>query len=347
MRRKRRVAVLFGGRSAEHEISCLSARSVIDALDPGRNEVVRDRDHARTGRWHLLPGPPALPPRPAGCRRSRGFGARRSSSSSRGARRAGDRRRVARRRSTWSSRCCTVRRRGRRDPGAAGAGRRAVRGGGGAGVGARDGQGRPEGAVRRRRSAGRAATRSCGSREWRGGPRGSRPRAPKRSATRCSPSRRPSGPPSASRRCTGRQELDAALEEAFRYAPQGRRRARHRAEPGDRVRGARQRRPGGVGRRRDRALGASSTTTRRSTSTSDGAELEIPARIGAGGAGAMCSGWRSPRSGRSMRRAWRGSTSSSAATTSCGERDQHDPRVHVDLDVPEAVGGERAVATRI
>jgi len=27
------VAVLFGGRSAEHEISCISARSVIDALD--------------------------------------------------------------------------------------------------------------------------------------------------------------------------------------------------------------------------------------------------------------------------------------------------------------------------
>jgi D-alanine-D-alanine ligase len=30
------VAVLFGGRSAEHKISCLSARSVIDALDPER-----------------------------------------------------------------------------------------------------------------------------------------------------------------------------------------------------------------------------------------------------------------------------------------------------------------------
>ena len=38
--RKRRVAVLFGGRSAEHEISCVSARSVIDALDPATTEVV-------------------------------------------------------------------------------------------------------------------------------------------------------------------------------------------------------------------------------------------------------------------------------------------------------------------
>ncbi|HEY7400331.1 MAG TPA: D-alanine--D-alanine ligase family protein [Actinomycetota bacterium] len=58
--RRRRVAVLFGGRSAEHEISCLSARSVIDALDPERTEVV-PIGITREGRWHLLPGPPALP----------------------------------------------------------------------------------------------------------------------------------------------------------------------------------------------------------------------------------------------------------------------------------------------
>ncbi len=57
---KRRVAVLFGGRSAEHEISCLSARSVIDALDPQRNEVV-PIGITKRGRWHVLAGPPALP----------------------------------------------------------------------------------------------------------------------------------------------------------------------------------------------------------------------------------------------------------------------------------------------
>jgi D-alanine-D-alanine ligase len=57
---KRRIAVLFGGRSAEHEISCLSARSVIDALDPARNEVLAI-GITREGRWHVLPGPPALP----------------------------------------------------------------------------------------------------------------------------------------------------------------------------------------------------------------------------------------------------------------------------------------------
>ena len=57
---RRRVLVLFGGRSAEHEISCISARSVIDALDPNANEVVAV-GITREGRWHVLPGPPALP----------------------------------------------------------------------------------------------------------------------------------------------------------------------------------------------------------------------------------------------------------------------------------------------
>ena len=41
-------------------------------------------------------------------------------------------------------------------------------------------------------------------------------------------------------------------------------------------------------------------------------------------------------------RAWRGSTSSCGATEAVRQRDQHDPRLHGDLDVPEAVGGERA-----
>ena len=57
---RRRVAVLFGGRSAEHEISCLSARSVIDALDPDRHEVI-PIGITRDGTWHLMAGPPALP----------------------------------------------------------------------------------------------------------------------------------------------------------------------------------------------------------------------------------------------------------------------------------------------
>jgi D-alanine-D-alanine ligase len=39
-RPKIRVGVIFGGRSGEHEVSLMSARSVIDALDPERYEVV-------------------------------------------------------------------------------------------------------------------------------------------------------------------------------------------------------------------------------------------------------------------------------------------------------------------
>jgi D-alanine-D-alanine ligase len=40
MKTKIRVAVLFGGRSAEHEVSLQSARNVIEAIDPERYETV-------------------------------------------------------------------------------------------------------------------------------------------------------------------------------------------------------------------------------------------------------------------------------------------------------------------
>ena len=36
----RRVAILMGGRSSEHDISIASARSVVAALDPARYDVV-------------------------------------------------------------------------------------------------------------------------------------------------------------------------------------------------------------------------------------------------------------------------------------------------------------------
>jgi len=50
--RKLRVAVIFGGRSAEHEVSLQSARNVVAALDPAKYEAVLigiDRE----GRWFL------------------------------------------------------------------------------------------------------------------------------------------------------------------------------------------------------------------------------------------------------------------------------------------------------
>src|SRR5215216_2293677 len=39
--RKLRVAVLFGGRSGEHEVSLMSARSVLSVLDPNRYELMQ------------------------------------------------------------------------------------------------------------------------------------------------------------------------------------------------------------------------------------------------------------------------------------------------------------------
>src|SRR5689334_10976269 len=51
-RGKVRVAVVFGGRSAEHAISCVSAGSIMAALDPDRYEVV-PVGIAPDGRWVL------------------------------------------------------------------------------------------------------------------------------------------------------------------------------------------------------------------------------------------------------------------------------------------------------
>src|SRR5689334_10135716 len=41
MDKKLHVAVLFGGRSGEHEVSLMSARSVLSVLDPARYEVTQ------------------------------------------------------------------------------------------------------------------------------------------------------------------------------------------------------------------------------------------------------------------------------------------------------------------
>jgi len=65
------VGILFGGRSAEHEVSLQSAKNIIDAIDPNKYEVVLIGIDKK-GQWHLneksrllLPltdsGLPALP----------------------------------------------------------------------------------------------------------------------------------------------------------------------------------------------------------------------------------------------------------------------------------------------
>jgi D-alanine-D-alanine ligase len=53
-----RIAVVFGGASDEHPVSCLTARGVVDALDPERYEVV-GVGITRSGRW-IVVGPDQL-----------------------------------------------------------------------------------------------------------------------------------------------------------------------------------------------------------------------------------------------------------------------------------------------
>jgi len=48
--RKLKVAVLFGGRSGEHEVSLMSARSVLSVLDPERYEITQI-GITKEGRW--------------------------------------------------------------------------------------------------------------------------------------------------------------------------------------------------------------------------------------------------------------------------------------------------------
>jgi D-alanine-D-alanine ligase len=56
MGRPIRIAVIFGGRSGEHEISCRSADSIMAHLDPARYEVV-PVGIGRDGSWSLSGGP--------------------------------------------------------------------------------------------------------------------------------------------------------------------------------------------------------------------------------------------------------------------------------------------------
>ncbi len=52
MKTKTRIAILFGGRSAEHSVSILSARSIVESIDRSRFDLILigiDRD----GRWFL------------------------------------------------------------------------------------------------------------------------------------------------------------------------------------------------------------------------------------------------------------------------------------------------------
>lgn len=58
-RRKRRIAVIFGGKSGEHEVSLASARSVMAALNPEAYDIV-PIGIAPSGRWITSGDPMAL-----------------------------------------------------------------------------------------------------------------------------------------------------------------------------------------------------------------------------------------------------------------------------------------------
>jgi D-alanine-D-alanine ligase len=63
MKKKLRVAVLYGGRSGEHEVSVRSARSIMAALDPARYEIL-PFFITKGGRWKpyaIRPEPRANP----------------------------------------------------------------------------------------------------------------------------------------------------------------------------------------------------------------------------------------------------------------------------------------------
>src|SRR6202167_3864082 len=67
--KKLRVGILFGGRSGEHEVSLLSAASVLNAIDKDKYEVV-PIGITKDGRWltaddaeNLLQGKLVLEPR--------------------------------------------------------------------------------------------------------------------------------------------------------------------------------------------------------------------------------------------------------------------------------------------
>lgn len=62
-RSRARVAVVFGGRSSEHAVSCLTARSVLAVLDRSRFDVVAI-GITRDGQWVLESAGPAVADRP-------------------------------------------------------------------------------------------------------------------------------------------------------------------------------------------------------------------------------------------------------------------------------------------
>jgi D-alanine-D-alanine ligase len=56
--RKPRVLVLFGGRSSEHSVSCVTAAGVLEAIDRSRYDVV-PVGITKSGQWSLVSADPS------------------------------------------------------------------------------------------------------------------------------------------------------------------------------------------------------------------------------------------------------------------------------------------------
>lgn len=72
--RRLRVGIIFGGRSGEHEVSVMSARGILKALDPDRFEPVLIGID-RQGRWQLIESRALLAPPAAAAAQAVGVGA--------------------------------------------------------------------------------------------------------------------------------------------------------------------------------------------------------------------------------------------------------------------------------
>lgn len=62
MSRRLRLAILFGGKSAEHEVSLQSARNIFEAIDKKKYQVLLIAI-SKKGQWHLMKAPPAKWPK--------------------------------------------------------------------------------------------------------------------------------------------------------------------------------------------------------------------------------------------------------------------------------------------
>ena len=281
-----RVAVLYGGRSGEHEVSLASAAAVLANLNRKRYEPIAIRIE-KDGRWVLADRPPSaasaaevieqiaaraarlrggrevlLPPRP-GDRHD----ARARPPTDRDRRRQAGVSAHGSRRGRRLSRPARSVRRGRHDPGPARAGECRLRRLRRAGLRRRHGQARDEDGLPRARAA-RARLGGRSTRDWQREPG----RLSRRESRRSWPIRSSSNPPISAPawgfpRRANRAELGAAIDAGRRVRSPHRRRMRRAGRARNRMRRARQRRPEVSVAGEIRARRASSTTTKPSTST--------------------------------------------------------------------------------